>query len=470
MKKHSQFIVLLLCSIISLTVNAKQLATISGKVTSPRVSSVKLSMYADLITFEPMEYDINLDANNSFTLDVPVMHATVATLSHGNSKIEVYLEPGDKLKTEFHGWDLKATVLFSGKGAENNYYLNKSARKFQKLSDEHITYQMSHLKPDAFKKYMDKMRQRKLAFLDKFEGELKFSKQFEAYAQADIHYWWAHHLMQYRWEHAFYNDIAAPMELPEPFFAFLNEIETSNDNAVTNIHYLYFLDQYLEYKGSVDIRYNKYGAPIKEDFRGAKRFLKGRAMYYVLANEIHIKCQNKNTYSIGNEVSEFLANCEDEEYKTLVKADFASAKGLASGTPAPNFKLVDTNSEEVSLSDFRGKVVYLDFWATWCAPCTYELLNSKGLKSQFKDKDVVFLYISLDTNMDSWRSFLQRHNLDGVHVYAQGIYDSEVANQYSVRGLPSFFLIDKDGNLARVPAKRSSETGVYEEIEDVLTK
>jgi thioredoxin-related protein len=72
--------------------------------------------------------------------------------------------------------------------------------------------------------------------------------------------------------------------------------------------------------------------------------------------------------------------------------------------------------------------------------------------------------------MDNWLSFLQRHNPEGIHVYAQGVYNSSVAEEYSVRGLPSFFLIDKDGNLARVPAKRSSETGVIAEIEEVLTR
>ncbi len=469
MKNYTYLFVLLLL-LCSTVVIAKQTATIKGKITSPREDIIRLSMYADLITFEPMQYQIALKSDNTFLIEVQLFESTVATLTHGNSSIEVFLEDGDDLMIEFHGWDLEATVQFSGKGAVNNYYLNKSSQRFKRLSDEHITYQMSHLNPDDFKTYMDKMRQKKLAFLQKFEDELTFSKGFEAYAQADIHYWWAHHLMQYRWEHAFYNDLAAPMDLPETYFSFLNEITINNDEAVSNLKYIYFLDQYLEYKNSKDIRYNKYGAPIREDYRGAKRFLKDKALYYVLANELYIKCKNKDTYSIGNDVADFLTNCPHDNYSSLVRAEYTKADGLATGAPAPDFKLVDTDNKSISLSDFRGKVVYLDFWATWCAPCTYELLNSTNLKSQFKGKDVVFLYISLDTSMDNWRSFLNKHHPEGIHVYAQGVYDAQVAEQYSVRGLPSFFLIDKDGNLARVPAKRSSETGVYEEIESVLAK
>lgn len=469
MKNYNYLFVLFLIG-FSTIVNAKETATVTGKITNPRENIVHLSMYADLITFEPMQYQVNLKEDNTFTIDLQLFESTVATLTHGNSSIELYLEGGDDLTIEFHGWDLEATVLFSGQGAENNYYLNKSSRRFKKLSDEQITYQMSNLNPDAFKTYMDKMRQKKLAYLQKFEAELPFSSDFMAYAKADIHYWWALHLMQYRWEHAFYNDLAAPMDLPETYFSFLNEIAIKNDGAVCNLRYIYFLDQYLEYKNSKDVRRNKYGAPIREEYRGAKRFLEGKAMYYVLANEMYIKCKNKDTYSIGNDVAQFIENCPYKNYSSLVKAEYTKANGLSRGTPAPNFDLVNTSNERISLSDFRGKVVYLDFWATWCAPCTYELLNSKNLKSQFKDKDVIFLYISLDTSMDNWRSFLRKHNPDGVHVYATGVYNSPVAEEYSVRGLPSFFLIDKDGNLARVPAKRSSETGVYEEIESVLSK
>lgn len=468
--KNFAYLFMLFLSLVSTVVNAKQFATVSGKITNPRENKVSLSMYADLITFEPMQYQVNLKDDNTFKIEIQLFEPTIATLTHGNSSIEIYLEDKDDLKIEFHGWDLEATILYSGKGAANNYYLNKSSIKFKRLSDEHLTYQMSNLKPEEFRTYMNQMLQKRLSYFQKFQNELTFSTNFQAYAEADIQYWWAHHLMQYRWEHAFYNDLAAPMDLPESYFDFLNDIEVNNDLALTNLRYIYFLEQYLDYKNSKEVRYNKYGAPIREDYRGAKRFLKGKAMYYVLSNEIYIKCKNKDTYSIGNDVASLMENCPYDNYKSLVKAEYSKANGLSRGELAPNFNLVDVNNEKVSLSDFRGKVVYLDFWATWCTPCTYELLNSKNLKTQFKGKDVIFLYISLDTNMDNWRSFLREHNPEGVHVYAQGVYDAPVAENYSVRGLPSFFLIDKDGKLARVPAKRSSEKGVYEEIESVLSK
>ena len=178
----------------------------------------------------------------------------------------------------------------------------------------------------------------------------------------------------------------------------------------------------------------------------------------------------QQTYTIGNDVRRFLEESSYENYNGLVRSEYRKADGLEAGSPAPDFSLVNTNNEVVSLNDFKGKVVYVDFWATWCVPCTYEIMRSKDLKKKFQGREVVFLYISLDTNSDSWRNFLSKHKLQGVHLFARNVYNSDVATQYGVRGLPSFFLIDKSGNLARVPAKRSSEPGVVTEINEVLSR
>lgn len=442
-------------------------AIIKGKISNARSKTIKLTTVADYITHEPMEYTLDLDDSGVFQFEVSVDAPKVATLVHGNGSAELFIEPNEVLEVYFDAWDITATIDFKGSGADNNTYLNLFNQRFSRINDDYVIYKMASLNADEFQVLMRKKRQEKNAFLIQQKKNFEFTKDFSDYAQADIDYWWAHHLMRFRWENAYYNDIPPPLDLPIEYYSFLNEIEISNDQAINNLKYLYFLDQYLEFQNA---RTKKIVGPgwKPPQYRGAEDYLTGSAKYFILATEYYLKCKSKQTYVIGNDVRNFLEECPNESYKSLVRMEYKKADGLEAGTPAPKFKLVDAEGKVVSLDDFQGKVVYMDFWATWCVPCTYEIMKSKDLKTRFQGRDVIFLYISLDTNPDSWRNFLAKHQPKGVHLFAQNVYESDVANLYGVRGLPSFFLIDKGGNLARVPAKRSSEPGVYNEINEVL--
>ena len=452
------------------TVNAgtNGTALVKGKILNARSSIIKLTTVADYITHEPMEYTLDLK-DDFFEFEILVDEAKIATIYHGNSSIQVFLEPNQDIDMTFDAWDMVSTVQFTGVGADNNKYLNQANQKFERLNYDYITYKMVSMNSEDFQTLMRKKKDEKNAFLKEAKTSMRFTTAFVGYAQADVDYWWANHLMRFRWEHALYNDIPPPMDLPREYFDFLKEIDISNDGAVTNEKYIFFLSQYLDFQNARVKRIvgPGYKAP---KYRGAEEFLTGKAKFFTLANEFYLKCKSKQTYTIGNDVRRFLEESSYENYNGLVRSEYRKADGLEAGSPAPDFSLVNTNNEVVSLNDFKGKVVYVDFWATWCVPCTYEIMRSKDLKKKFQGREVVFLYISLDTNSDSWRNFLSKHKLQGVHLFARNVYNSDVATQYGVRGLPSFFLIDKSGNLARVPAKRSSEPGVVTEINEVLSR
>lgn len=449
--------------------NTQLIATIQGQVFNPRAHTIKLESVTDYITHEPMEYEVQLDAQGKFKINITAITPKPVKLYHGHSSIHLFVEPGQALQLTFDAWDMRSTVKFTGDGADNNAYYNKAHDKFARYSDANIIYRMSALSPDDFKADLQQIKAEKQQFLDQSSRSLRLTTAFRAYAQADIDYWWVNQLMKYRWEHALYNDMVPPMQLPYSYYSFLKSIPLNNDDAITNPFYLTFLEQYLDFQ--VERSKRIAGASYQAlPYRGANTFLEGKAREYILASEFYLSCNRDQTYLIGNDVKQFLEEAKVTHYKTIVRNAYKKANGLEAGAPAPNFTLTSIDGEQVSLKDFRGKVVYVDFWATWCVPCTYEILQSKELKKKFQGREVVFLYISLDTNIDNWRDFIQKHELKGVHLYAQNLYESDVATEYGVRGLPSFFLIDKDGRLARVPAKRSSEAGVVSEINDVLSK
>ncbi len=118
------------------------------------------------------------------------------------------------------------------------------------------------------------------------------------------------------------------------------------------------------------------------------------------------------------------------------------AAELTLGRPAPDFTLKDINGEIVSLKDFRGKVVLLDFWATWCGPCIHELPNLKAIYDKHKDNpDFVLIGISWDDNDDTVARFVENNEMPWIHIRAT----EEMQTIYNVTSIPHYTVIDKNG-------------------------
>jgi thiol-disulfide isomerase/thioredoxin len=147
-------------------------------------------------------------------------------------------------------------------------------------------------------------------------------------------------------------------------------------------------------------------------------------------------------------------------------------ENLAVGNPAPNFTYNDMNGKPVSLTDFKGKVVYIDVWATWCGPCRREFPYLKEVKEKYKDnKDLVIIGIATDIMRDTqkWKDFVVSEQLGGIQLH--GPHDGEAPHMgllYGVRGIPHFILIDKQGNIASPSAPRPSQEELIPMLEALL--
>lgn len=118
---------------------------------------------------------------------------------------------------------------------------------------------------------------------------------------------------------------------------------------------------------------------------------------------------------------------------------------VAAGKLAANFKLKDLKGDNVSLASLRGKVVFLNIWATWCAPCREEMPSIESLYNAFKaDKDFVVLAVSQDTDGAAVGPFVQQN-----HFQFRVLLDprNEVGESYDVNGIPETFIIGRDGRI-----------------------
>jgi thiol-disulfide isomerase/thioredoxin len=124
---------------------------------------------------------------------------------------------------------------------------------------------------------------------------------------------------------------------------------------------------------------------------------------------------------------------------------------LAPGKPAPDFEELMTDGETtMKLSDLKGKVVLLDFWASWCGPCRRENPNVVRLYEKYKDKGFTVMSVSLDKDKAKWLAAIEKDNLSWpYHVSDLGHWNSKVPKIYGVRGIPFTVLIDAEGNIIK---------------------
>lgn len=125
---------------------------------------------------------------------------------------------------------------------------------------------------------------------------------------------------------------------------------------------------------------------------------------------------------------------------------FVAQPELARERMAPAFELTTTNGERVSLDGLQGKVVLLDFWATWCGPCREALPHMRQIAKKFQGQPLVVLSVSLDEDEDKWKSFVAKNEMTWLQ-YRDGSFEGPIATLFGVNAIPHTFTIDSDGVL-----------------------
>jgi peroxiredoxin len=154
-------------------------------------------------------------------------------------------------------------------------------------------------------------------------------------------------------------------------------------------------------------------------------------------------------------------------YVTMFHTDVTNLKRVSVGSPAPDFTLADTEGKDVSLSSFKGKVVLIDFWASWCAPCRASLPGIVRIYNKFKNKNFTILSVSLDKDKEHWVNAIKQFHLDWTNISDLKYWDSKVVRLYNFDGIPFNVLVGADGNII---AKNLDEQGLNDKIESLVGK
>src|SRR5690606_28583415 len=159
----------------------------------------------------------------------------------------------------------------------------------------------------------------------------------------------------------------------------------------------------------------------------------------------------------------YLAALEQEAYNIML----ANLKKQVIDKPATVFALTDLDGKKVSLADYRGKVVILDFWATWCGPCVASFPGMKKMQEKYKDDPgVKFLFVNTwqteDNKEKNAGDFVKKNKYEAFHVLMDN--ENKVVSEYDVSGIPTKFIIGKDGNIKFMSVGFNGEEHLYKEL------
>ncbi|MDR0414068.1 MAG: TlpA family protein disulfide reductase [Prevotellaceae bacterium] len=148
-----------------------------------------------------------------------------------------------------------------------------------------------------------------------------------------------------------------------------------------------------------------------------------------------------------------------DDQKDRVKGIKSALNVVKENAPAVDFAFPDAAGKTVALSDFKGKLVYIDVWAMWCGPCKKELPHLKKLEEEFHgNSGVVFLSVATDPSRDEqkWRNYVESNGMKGVQLFAGDRARKDIIEPYKIAGIPRFILVGRDGRLISVDAPRPS--------------
>jgi peroxiredoxin len=132
-------------------------------------------------------------------------------------------------------------------------------------------------------------------------------------------------------------------------------------------------------------------------------------------------------------------------YINEIKDRIKDLEKTKKGNKIQAFSLPDADGKEISIKDFEGKYVLIDFWASWCGPCRRENPNVVAAYEKYNDKNFTILGVSLDNNKEKWLAAIEKDGLTWSHISDLKGWDNAVAKDFGVRGIPFSILIDPNG-------------------------
>lgn len=413
-----------------------------------------------------------------FTADVNAV--TLLELVYKKQHLFIFADKGDNIDLEFDGKDFFKSVKFKGSKASENDFLAKFNQQFSKEFNTSMMYaKLKESGVDAWEMALFDTKRAQTKFYREFPGKDNFSEDFKKYLENQIRWNYWHLLLAYPIVRG-NSDPKVPnvLSLPSVLLEGLDEKKIQDENAMLSSEYRAFVNYYVTYYNSKDkgfVKYADMSKMIQDKHLFAREHLQGKAYQYILAGLLYDRCEQVLPSVARNVFSALSITPNSEAYAALIREKCGSIMSkkdeevTKKADDSKNwFRMLSLKGDTLSLASLKGKVVYIDFWASWCGPCRMEFPYSKQLHAKLTDKqkkDIVFLYISIDDTVEIWKKAIESLKLDnGLHGLSLGGWASQAAKFFNINAIPRYILINKEGVIVNNNARRPSDPAILNDI------
>ena len=460
---------------------AQSVATLTGHVRNPTQDTIAVAVRDNY--FDPHERILyaRLSAAGDFQLTIPVASATLADLVYGDDVADLYLAPGADLDVRFRSKDLARTLKFSAGGppakhpttaqwqqqqfANANNYLAEFNLEFVLNDGYQVLPDNILLGEREFISFLNYRLREQRNFLKLREMDNMLPPEFLTYAQAEITYADANDRLTFPDLREQVVPNLPRLILAATYYDFLSDSLLLRGPATAQSEsFQYFTTNYISFAAA---RRHQRADPdfYPYCYQLASRYLRGlarlRALGHVLQESFRFGHVRQSEALLAN----FRTLDSQGRFWPVLAAELAQQRPSPEiGTLAPEFRLPTATADTLNLSDFRGKLVYLNFWKSTSGPCLYDLVYQQDLQKQFAGRDIVFVSINLDESDENWRHLLAQRQLAGAQLRATGGLQAAAAQAYAVQAVPAYILIGEDGTILDPRPKRPSSRAAVDEL------
>ncbi len=436
----NKFFTTILLFLICFTVFAKSgKVIISGKIKNHSITSIEISQLnnQELVSAK-------LDSHGEFRMST-TLEEGYYLLEYGRNTAYIYLYPKDELTINFDAKYFENTLIFDGQGAGRNNYLVKKSKIYKELTkDLDAFYKVDELN---YLKNIQKVKSSQKALFSQFNLE----DFFITAEKKSLEYERLLSIQNYKSNYKFYlGDEITPSK---NFYDPIKKLNVNSEKDYSQQPYYRYLVNSIWSK-RID------AAPNVEEMLKVLRKVPSQALAINLINGFYGKIssnkeRSKDYLDLIKSVTKYqpFIEASEKRFEEVMKA-----KGLVQGDVSPTFSYETLDGEIIKLSDLKGKYVYIDVWATWCAPCIKQVPYLKKLEKRYHDKNIVFVSISVDKKevKPTWKQMVNDKELGGLQLFADKSFDSDFMNAFAVNSIPRFILIDPKGNIVDPEAPRPS--------------